>query len=50
MSYDFHGSWDGVTGHNSPLYSRKNEPEKDKNWNINSSIWIWIGFNLDYLN
>lgn len=42
MSYDFHGSWDEVTGHNSPLYGRKNEPKKYKDWNVNSSIHIWI--------
>ncbi|RNA45046.1 acidic mammalian chitinase-like, partial [Brachionus plicatilis] len=42
MSYDYHGAWDGKTGHNSPLYGRKNEPEKDRLWNINSSIHIWI--------
>jgi chitinase len=42
MSYDFHGSWDEKTGHNSPLYGRAGEPEKDKYWNINSSIHIWI--------
>lgn len=43
MSYDYHGAWDGKTGHNSPLYGRKNEPEKDRLWNINSSIHIWMG-------
>lgn len=43
MTYDYHGAWDGVTGHNSPLYGRKNEPEKDKLWNINSSMHIWMG-------
>jgi hypothetical protein len=25
------------------LYGRKDEPEKDRLWNVNSSIWIWIG-------
>ena len=25
MTYDFHGSWDSVIGHNSPLYPRPEE-------------------------
>lgn len=43
MSYDYHGAWDGVTGHNSPLYGRKGEPPESKYWNINSSMHIWMG-------
>ncbi|KAI3386502.1 hypothetical protein SNEBB_005302 [Seison nebaliae] len=41
MTYDYHGAWDGVTGHNSPLFGRPNENEKHLNWNINSSMFIW---------
>lgn len=48
MTYDYHGAWDEVTGHNSPLYGRVGEPEKHKYWNINASIHIWIG-KLTYL-
>jgi chitinase len=50
MSYDFHGSWDEVTGHNAPLYGREGESEKEKYWNINASIHIWIGSYKFYTN
>jgi chitinase len=42
MSYDYHGSWDEVTGHNAPLYARHDESEKERYWNINASMWVWI--------
>ena len=42
MTYDYHGSWDEVTGHNAPLYGRKGESAKEKSWNINASLHIWI--------
>ena len=43
MTYDYHGAWDEVTGHNSPLYGRAGEPDKHKQWNINASMHIWMG-------
>ncbi len=30
-TYDYHGPWESVTGHNSPLYARKNETEQTEN-------------------
>lgn len=27
MTYDFHGTWESVTGHNSPLYKGSHETE-----------------------
>ncbi|CAF0771138.1 unnamed protein product [Adineta steineri] len=41
MTYDYHGSWDGKTGHNSPLYAMRNERKKFREWNINSSMLVW---------
>jgi hypothetical protein len=39
---DYHGSWDGKTGHNSPLYAMRNERKKFREWNVNSSMLVWV--------
>lgn len=31
MTYDFHGSWDNVTGINSPLYPYSADPDQTLN-------------------
>ena len=42
MTYDFHGSWDRTTGHNTPLYPRPNEPTINKGLTIEESVKTWI--------
>lgn len=42
MTYDFHGGWDKTTGHNAPLYSRKNEPEQNKILNVDYAVNYWL--------
>lgn len=39
MEYDYHGTWDGYTGHNAPLFVSSNDitPER-KSWNIVSDL------------
>uniref|UniRef100_A0A3B4FRL4 chitinase n=1 Tax=Pundamilia nyererei TaxID=303518 RepID=A0A3B4FRL4_9CICH len=34
MTYDFHGHWEAVTGHNSPLYSSSADPGSQIHYNI----------------
>jgi len=43
MTYDFHGHWEAVTGHNSPLYSSSHDAGTHVHHNINSSVSHWLG-------
>jgi chitinase len=40
MSYDFHGSWDTLTGTNSPLYDQSNDPEHG--WSVDGCVKNWV--------
>nr|XP_022907361.1 chitinase-3-like protein 1 [Onthophagus taurus] len=43
MTYDLHGSWDGVTGHNAPLYpSSFDVTAAQRSLNVDSCISGWI--------
>ncbi|KAM4740196.1 chitinase, acidic.1 [Anableps anableps] len=41
MTYDFHGHWEPVTGHNSPLYRSSVDIGSQLHYNINSSVSHW---------
>ncbi|WAQ95493.1 CHIA-like protein, partial [Mya arenaria] len=41
MTYDLHGSWDHMTGHNSPLYGRVGESPEDSLLNMDWSVKYW---------
>ncbi|XP_046436427.1 probable chitinase 2 [Neodiprion fabricii] len=43
MTYDFHGSWDPVTGHNAPLYPATRETTATaRGLNVNASVHYWL--------
>uniref|UniRef100_T1JFT1 Ribosome assembly protein 1 n=1 Tax=Strigamia maritima TaxID=126957 RepID=T1JFT1_STRMM len=42
MTYDYHGGWESVTGHNSPLYERADDLDENRILNMNFSIHHWI--------
>ncbi|CAK8691281.1 unnamed protein product [Clavelina lepadiformis] len=42
MTYDFHGgSWENITGHNTPLQGNTGTPETEK-FNVEDAIQIWL--------
>ncbi|XP_042878456.1 probable chitinase 2 [Penaeus japonicus] len=41
-SYDYHGKWDGRTGHNAPLYPRDDESAEDKMRNVEQTVKLYL--------
>ncbi|XP_051004163.1 chitotriosidase-1 [Acomys russatus] len=42
MAYDFHGSWEKTTGHNSPLYKRQEESGAASELNVDAAVQLWL--------
>ncbi|XP_077979652.1 putative chitinase 10 [Glandiceps talaboti] len=42
MSYDLHGSWNSVTGHNSPLYAASDEYGSAATLNVEWAVNYWL--------
>lgn len=43
MSYDYHGSYDGITGQTSPLYASNVDTNVELNQNASINAWIRAG-------
>ncbi|ESO85837.1 hypothetical protein LOTGIDRAFT_130303, partial [Lottia gigantea] len=52
MTYDLHGSWDSVVGHNSPMFARSGENGTDVYLNMNwaANYWVQNGASKSKLN
>lgn len=46
MTYDLHGAWEKITGHNSPLHSRRDEMGPDTQLNIAWAAEYWYKLGL----
>lgn len=42
MAYDYHGSWNKNTGHNSPLYARTGQQGDELLLNVDSTVQAWM--------
>nr|XP_035935462.1 chitotriosidase-1 isoform X1 [Halichoerus grypus] len=42
MAYDFHGSYEKITGHNSPLYKMQGESGAAAKLNVDSAVQLWL--------
>ena len=48
MSFDFHGSWEDVTGVHTPLYSRSNETGNELYLNVVGRTQLVVGNSHEY--
>ena len=44
MNYDYHGQWDGQTGHVAPMY--QHQEEENKLFNVNFTVYYWLAGGL----
>ncbi|CAF0748267.1 unnamed protein product, partial [Brachionus calyciflorus] len=42
MTYDLHGSWEKILGHNAPLYPRRNESPDQAKLNVEWAVNYWL--------
>jgi len=42
MSYDYHGAWENVTGHNAPLHPKSSDSERDRQFTVEFTIDYYI--------
>ena len=47
MTYDYHGGWEDILGHNAPLYSRPDETEGDyRYFNVNYTVSYYLSLGM----